>query len=92
MSQSVSRKKQKVYRDVFPGTAQQAKRFQDWIKEESPWLHFTHVTLWLAGQMDIIILEEEGVEHIPIIREALAHIALDSQMVIASSLCSSGFI
>ncbi|KAM0513369.1 hypothetical protein ACHAPE_007831 [Trichoderma viride] len=80
MSQSVSRKKQEVYRDVFPGTAEQAKRFQDWIKEEIPWLHFTHVTLWLAAEMDIFILHEEDGEHIPIIREALAHIALDSQM------------
>lgn len=92
MSQSVSRNKQDVYSDIFPGTAEQAKRFQEWIKEEIPWLHFTNVTLWLAGQMDIIILEEEGGEHIPIIREALAHIALDLQMVIASSFCLRGFI
>lgn len=49
MSQFVPRNKHGEYRDIFPGTAEQAKRFQQWIKEEIPWLHPSHV---LAGQQD----------------------------------------
>lgn len=39
---------------------------------------------WLANKMGVFLLEEEADEYIPIIREALCHIAIDLQMVIAS--------
>lgn len=86
MPRFASRNKPKAYRDIFPGTPKQAKRFQKWIKEDEPWLHPDLVSLWLAAELEIFVVEEEGGECIPIVREALSNIALDLQMVITSSL------
>jgi hypothetical protein len=89
MPRKVSRNRHEDYIDHFPGTAEEKQSFQEWLKQ-IPWLHPDHVTLWFAEEMDVYLSENDGNGHYSIIREALCHIAIDIQNVIASSLCLSG--
>ncbi|KAM0253378.1 hypothetical protein ACHAQJ_007273 [Trichoderma viride] len=76
MDSSSSDTNSEEYHQAFPGTAEQAKQFREWITETDPWLHFYHVNRWMRNNTDVIL--KEG-EEIPIVREALCHIARDLQ-------------
>lgn len=82
MSRNVSSNRHENYINQFPGTAEQKKYFQEWLKQ-SPWLHPNHVLLWLEEEANIYVSVDDGKAHYAMLHEALCHIAIDIQNVIA---------